>query len=491
MRLSLAAILCALPFVGHAQSLPTIALPSANLPANAGGSGGAIASRTKDQPGADICLRVRQAIAALISAGTYGSGTVSTYGDPGGPCTVASARGMFADIATTQVGLGTNSVINRTNRFVHLILDATTIQSPVQIVVPFGSSVSGYTAGYAATTGSVFQAAPSFNSGGAFTASVLDTTNHLLTLTTALPHGLVTGDQVFICAASPCTNSSAKFSQFATVVDATHFQFSTFVNCDKGRDFNGCAGGSNYPELGGLYSQITTGVFMTPFFAVGDIQFSERTSADHLLIDMGQVTSTAQSIGAFTQTANENGGFTYMSAGGSRFADYLYDTGNNSATLGARNYDAWNWESGPKDGVGVMIINGGVEDIRGMHDMTINGFASATGAPLAACVAWDGPTGKVAALHFENCTDGLQMYNSAGPAPAGQAGEGLGSGWIAENIAGLYNVTNTVHILNYGTSTPHTGMLTGIRKNGGTNIYVNDNTAITKTDKVLVDYLVP
>jgi hypothetical protein len=410
---------------------------------------------TLGQSGADLCARIATVITALPAAG----GAVSTWGEAAGnACSAASEQAMFGSAYGTT-------------KFVHLYLGPQTLQLPAQLVVPKGSWISGILPGYNSSTGSVLAATSGFVTSVAYTGVTVAA--NVATVTTASAHGLVSGDQVKMLAVDGST-----FSQIVTVVDATHFSFSTYVNCTAAPNTASCAGGSNYPAS--YYAGLTTGTVVIPLVVLGDQQFSERTRLDNLTVDLGQNTG-ANSIGVFSQTINESGGMSYMLLTGSTGACFDLETGNNSATLGARNYDVHQIECAPASGVGGSLLVAAAEDIRGVNNVTVNGATL-----LSACMVLDGPEGSYDAFHFENCTDGFQIKQSFPPASSGP-GAGLGTGFILSNVAGFSNVTNVVHVLN-GANVPHNFYLNSIRKNGATNVYVNDATSVTNLSAELMNY---
>lgn len=405
--------------------------------------------------GTDICSWIAAAMAALPAAG----GAVSTAGEANfastNQCSAANTRAMFA------------GSYGDTGKFTHLYIGSQTIQIPVQLVIPYGSEISGILLGYPSNNGSVIQAMSTYTASEPYSSVSCSGTTQLCTVTTSAATGVVVGSQILMV---PVTSSGvAPFPQIVTAVtSSTQFVFPEWVNCNTTPNTVNCAGGSPYPAA--TYASLTTGTVIVPMVALGDIQFSEITRADHLTLDMGNVSSSESSIAYFSQLMNENAGSTDLIINNTTYAGFDIEAGGNAATLGAGNFQFEQISIGPKAGVCGRVVEASANDYRGVHDMTCNGFGAA--APLAQGIVFDGGDGANGPFHFENVVDGVVLTGSFPQEAAGTAGAGLGSAFTIYDVNCFTGVTNCVHTLT-STNTPTNFTLRDIKSNGGTNSYKN------------------
>lgn len=403
--------------------------------------------------GTDICSWIAAAMAALPSAG----GAVSTAGEANfastNQCSAANTRAMFA------------GSYGGTDKFTHLYIGAQTIQIPVQLVIPYGSEISGINLGFPSDGGSVIQATSTYVASEPYTSVSCSSTTQLCTVTTSAPTGVVVGSQILVV---PTTASNVPpFAQIVTsVTSSTQFVFPEWINCNNTPDTANCAGGTPYPAA--TYASLTTGTIILPIVAVGDIQFSEQTRIDHMTIDAGNIT-TGESIGFFSQTMNENSGSNSLLINSTTYAGFDIEAGGNSATLGSGNYDFNYISVGPTAGVCGRVVEAYGNEYRGIHEITCNAFTSPT--PLAQGIIFDGPDGENGPFHFENFVDAVVLQGSF-PQNVGVSGEGLGSAFTIYDVTCFNNVTNCVHNLT-SSNTPVNFTLRDIQANGATNVYKN------------------
>jgi hypothetical protein len=404
--------------------------------------------------GTDICSWIANAISALPAAG----GAVSTAGEANfaasNQCSAANVRAMFA------------GSYGGTDKMIHLYVGAQTLQIPVQLVIPYGSEISGINVGFPSDGGSVIQATSTYVPSVPYTSVSCSATTQLCTVTTSSASNVVVGSQILVV---PVSSSGVQpFAQEVTAVtSSTQFVFPEWVNCNTSPNTVNCTGGSNYPAT--TYSSLTTGTIIIPMVAIGDIQFSELTRLDHITLDMGNAAG-GSSIAYFSQMMNEQSGSNDILINNTTYAGFDIESGGNSATLGAGNYD-FNYVSiGPKAGVCGRVVEAYANDGRGIHEMTCNGYLATT-PPLAQGIVFDGPDGENGPFHFENVTDGVVLQSSY-PINTGTSGEGLGSAFTIYDVSCFTNVTNCVHTLSTS-YTPTNFTLHDIKANGATNVYMN------------------
>jgi hypothetical protein len=419
--------------------------------------------------GTDICAWIAAAMAALPSTG----GAVSTAGEANfastNQCSAANTRAMFA------------GSYGGTDKFTHLYVGAQTIQIPVQLIIPYGSEISGINLGFPSDGGSVIQATSSYVASEPYTSVSCSGTTQLCTVTTSAATGVVVGSQILVV---PNTASGvAPFAQMVTAVtSSTQFVFPEWINCNTTPNTVNCAGGTNYPAT--TYAALTTGTIIVPMVAIGDIQFSEMTRLDHITLDMGNVTA-GDSIAYFSQTMNENSGSNTVLINNTTYAGFDIEAGGDSATLGSGNYDFNYISVGPTAGVCGRLVEAYGNEYRGIHEITCNAFTS--GSPLAQGIIFDGPDGENGPFHFENFTDAVVLQGSF-PQNTATSGEGLGSAFTIRDVTCFTNVTNCVHTLN-STNTPTNFTLRDIQANGATNVYMNAAGVVPIANNYLVDYV--
>lgn len=177
------------------------------------------------------------------------------------------------------------------------------------------------------------------------------------------------------------------------------------------------------------------------------------------------------SIGVYTQRANELSGLHKVLV--NRSVRYGVHVDNSEVGAVAENFNLTDVEvimgsNATASSSGVFIMGGGAS-IRGLDHLTVvkQGLTGSFGAGLHL----EGASGMYTRMHFENVVDGVRISDNT-----------AGVGIVISGVIGHSTVSNTIRV---GTATPTDVVLSGIRKNAGTNVLVDDTSGTTETDASL------